>query len=62
MDAVKKLEQLIIILKKFTLFPVHGLDKGFRTYKISILLPICVGITVATNDELYNDSRLASRY
>jgi hypothetical protein len=29
MDAVKRLEQLIIILKKFyTLFPVHGLDKA----------------------------------
>jgi hypothetical protein len=28
MDAVKKTEQLIIILKKFYTFPVHGLDKA----------------------------------
>jgi hypothetical protein len=28
MDAVKKLEQLIIISKKFYTFPVHGLDKA----------------------------------
>jgi hypothetical protein len=42
MDAVKKKEQLIIILKKFFTFPVHGLDKamGLEPTRLAILLPI----------------------
>jgi hypothetical protein len=33
MDAVKKPEQLIIILKKFYPFPVHGLDKAMELHQ-----------------------------
>jgi hypothetical protein len=42
MDAVKKLEQLIIILKKFYTFPVHGLDKamGLAPTRLAIVLSI----------------------
>jgi molybdopterin-containing oxidoreductase family membrane subunit len=67
MDAVKKLEQLIIILKKFYTISGSRFDKamGFSTYKISNLcfhLWLCWYYICNYNDELHNDSRLASRY
>jgi hypothetical protein len=51
MDAVKKLEQLIIISKKFYAFSCSRIRQsyGFSTNKISnMCLYGCVGITVAT--------------
>jgi hypothetical protein len=51
MDAVKKPEQLIIILKFYSI-PVHGLDKamGIAPTRLAIcaFLYGCVGISVAT--------------
>jgi hypothetical protein len=50
MDAVKKPEQLIIILKKFYPFPVHGLDKamGIAPTRLAFVLSLWLYNSVAT--------------